>query len=744
MGSKRDVRIGREVVSGKKIYLPHMQRTQTVSIIGTQGRGKSRLLEHLIRADLRNKKPAILIDPHGELAERVVGLIPTEENELLDRIILLDANHTPFGLNLIDCREPDISRPDDDPASWAAESAVEIFRKLYRESEEFQPLLQRYLRLAVHTLVPSRRTLVDSVRLFQDVQFRQQCLQLVTDHTVHNDWRAFDQLPARDRYFQTSALQNRIDPLTRDHLTRMIVGSDTTVPFDRVLNGDALLIITLPTSRGRRLTANFIGAMLLCVLADRVFARGGRGLDRSKPPRLHLYLDEYQRFATETTAELITEGRKFNVGVTLAHQTLSQIPDGKIRSASLTAGALIVLGVIGEDAAELARTFRVHPRPEEIETIDEVDGVEPIKAISRQPVKHLLEQSHADPLVRYLVEKTLARFDSWLRAEREREQRKREYRDRTVKRSALEEARPFSASRAEPLSTQLKRGIDDLNSLLVDIMERRLDPREKPDVGKATAFEMRLIGMLSLLRHAMWLDASHDVDDRQVHKFLMAHVVAARRIAAKEEVYLAESVETYRRREADGFFKKFVEMVRRVGKADGNDYLDWLLLYDGITQLGKNPYRSPERTRELQRDELASCRANIDAAARLTTEHIIGLYFLCVKLQSDPILVTSGQERPRVRSRSIVRHQQSFQDAWNELAAKLVEPGDFVAHVKFGQRHVEMELVDPIRGEVDYDAVDELLGAGRRFGATVSEQEPVEQVAPAQFVPSIRRRPRNG
>jgi hypothetical protein len=112
---------------------------------------------------------------------------------------------------------------------------------------------------------------------------------------------------------------------------------------------------------------------------------------------LHIYLDEYQRFATSTTAELLTQGRKYGAGVTLAHQDLHQIRDLRIRNASRHAGTLIVLGVTRPDAEELAGEFPITPREEWVETIQEVDGTEPKLVPHPNVATEIYSTGHSDP-----------------------------------------------------------------------------------------------------------------------------------------------------------------------------------------------------------------------------------------------------------------------------------------------------------------------------------------------------------
>src|SRR3954451_12803569 len=393
--SSRDVLLGSDVQTQEPVWLPYADRPLGVAVIGKAGTGKSTLLEHLILEDIKQGTPGMAIDPHGLLVERIMQYATPGEAE---RIILLEAVKTaPFGLNLLAVRDP--IDDNDDPVTWAADSVVATIKKLYGEDDEFLPRLERYLDLSARTLIPSRRTLLDAPRLFEDTSFRQSCLSRVSapaeQQSLRSSWAAYDKLRPGEQITHTEALVNRLERLLAPPIIRAIVGSrETTIPFDQILTGDSMLLVSLPSDRLSQERCDFIGAMLLCALADRIFARS---VARAIPPRLHIYLDEYQRFATSTTAELLEQGRKYNAGITLAHQTLYQITDKRIRNAARHAGTLVVMGITRPDAEELAGEFPITPREEWIEEIEEIDGTKPRLVPSSTPGEDLYLHKHSDP-----------------------------------------------------------------------------------------------------------------------------------------------------------------------------------------------------------------------------------------------------------------------------------------------------------------------------------------------------------
>ena len=387
------VLVGTDTKTRSPVYLPYADRDLGVALIGKAGTGKSTILEHMILADLEHGTPGMVIDPHGLLAQRVMELATSEQ---ADRIILLEAvPSAPFGLNLLAVREP--LDKDDRPAVRAVDSVVATIKKLYREDDSFLPRFERYLKLCARTLIPSRLTLIDVPRLFDDVSFRQSCLARVIDPVelqyLYRGWARYDRLRPGDQETHIEALVNRLEGLIEEPAIRQIIGSpETTVPFDRILDGDSTLLVSLPSDRLSPERCDFIGAMLLCALADLIFARR---VQNANPPRLHILLDEYQRFATSTTSELLQQGRKYGAGVTMAHQSLQQIRDTEIRDASRHAGTLIVLGVTRPDAEQLAGEFPIIPDPEWVETIEEIDGTEPKYVLSPTPAEDIYVEKHS-------------------------------------------------------------------------------------------------------------------------------------------------------------------------------------------------------------------------------------------------------------------------------------------------------------------------------------------------------------
>jgi hypothetical protein len=674
-----DVIIGNDVRTGERVALPYQRRDLGVAIIGRSGTGKSSILERLILADLTQGTPGLVIDPHGRLAERVITLAPSSA---ASRIVLLEPSITePFGLNLLACREP--IDDEDDPVSWAADSVVATVKKLYGEQDEYLPRLEHYLDLAARTLIPNNRTLADAPRLFRNDGFRRACLKRVADRDVAEDWVLYDSLRGTDQVAHIEAVINRLSRLLRPKIIQGIVGSvTTTIPFEDVLEGDAMMILSLPSERLTPERCNFIGAMVLCALADQVFARSVTREVR----RVHLYLDEYQRFATSTTAELLTQGRKYGVGVTLAHQGRGQISDAGVSAAELQAGTLIILAVTRQDADVLAGELPVTQREEWVEEVELQDGTEAEMVPTRTP--GLSANRHRIPTIasagRQLFEVAVERPGQ------------RIYGD----------APHVAVSPEDPA----------INQLLVDVMD-----------GKVTGTKQlrgRLLDIVFLFAEAgSSKDARRYSGSLAPRNYYLPYNMGwfsedvpdvMNQLSSWLDVYLnnAHSAETVRRRICDDANKKLYEYARRQQESEKS----WTAT--------KSVYGSSRQEAVLMDIEKKHRLEYLRQTVEVMGQRFDALLILCEGLSADPLLVESGQQKARTRMQLVVHPRQPEQDARNELAGRLVNPSkDYVAHIRLpGSRYHEVKLSAPVSGIGNFEQLEEVRRRSRTESATSREE----------------------
>jgi len=715
------VLLGTDVQTREPVCLPYEDRPRGVALIGKAGTGKSTLFEHLIRADLEQGTPGMVIDPHGLLAQRVMQMAPPEH---ADRIILLEASQSaPFGLNLLAVRKP--VDKEDDPVAWAADSVVATVKKLYGQDDEFLPRLEHWLDIIAHTLIPNNGTLLDALRLFRNDKFRRQCLRNVTDPEILDEWARYESLRATDQIIHTEAVVNRLGRMLRPPLIRGIIGSqETTVPLDEILNGDSMLLVSLPSETLSLERSNFIGSLLLSVLADRIFTRK---VETTTPPRLHIYLDEYQRFATTTTTVLAEQGRKYGVGLTMAHQTLQQIRDPRIRDASRHAGTLILLGVTRPDAEELAGEFPVKPREEWIERIKEIDGEEPERVPVANPCDYLRSKTHPDPFTdeaaRILIPPPMG--NNLL----------------TPRRS-----KPGDINLDHPL---LPAQEPMLNALLIQAMNHELDDDDA------------LVN--ALVKNQILYKGSHYTYNgvQRFFKFEEFKEGDYPRVPSgyRERNGLVERFyeQATQRLFEEGFrpwIKAVLEIMAKTSEWIDADYgpADNALIAYAHSQKWENIFGCwyGLATDSPQYDSASDCAEQ--EVLNAIEQRLQWIVPLCDGLSAHPITEPSGIIRPRMTTRIVVHPSQPQQDALNEFAAQLVNPQKkHVAHIRMLSGYHETKLRPPPddgegggRPVTNPHQPDDIRTRSRALYKTEQEQQASETTkAPeAREIRRVTRRPR--
>ena len=323
-------------------------RRSHVYALGKTGTGKSNLLETLICQDIAAGEGVALLDPHGDLVERVVSRVPKER---LADLIYLDVpdQANVFGFNPVE-RVPPERR------SLAASALVEVFKKIWADS--WGPRLEHILRNSVFCLLEQpEATLADIPRLLEDPAFRKRAAERVANAQVRHFWlREYESYPARFRAEAIAPLQNKVGAFLADPiLCRILSAAKSSFDLRRVIDERKILLVNLAKGRMGESSAALLGALLVARI-------GLAGLSRSDVPEaerrdFYLYIDEFQTFATMSFVSMLSELRKYRVNLILTNQYLSQL-ELPVRDSVLgNVGTLISFRVGPADAAVLAEEF---------------------------------------------------------------------------------------------------------------------------------------------------------------------------------------------------------------------------------------------------------------------------------------------------------------------------------------------------------------------------------------------------
>lgn len=317
-------------------------------LIGKTGTGKSTLLETLVRQDIHSGQGLALVDPHGDLVERVLARMPENRKPDLIYFNVPDATQ-PLGFNPLESVPP-LRRP------LAASGLLEVFKKIWADS--WGPRLEHILRNSLLALLDQpQATLADVLRLLDDSAFRRTVAGRVHNPQVRHFWlREYENYPARFRAEAISPVQNKVGAFLASPVVHRIITQPTSA-FDlrRVIDEGKILLVNLAKGKIGEDTAALLGAMLV----SRV---GLAGLSRADVPEkerrdFYLYLDEFQSFTTLSLANMLSELRKYRVNMVLAHQYLSQL-DPQVRDAILgNVGTIISFRLGFADAELLAKEF---------------------------------------------------------------------------------------------------------------------------------------------------------------------------------------------------------------------------------------------------------------------------------------------------------------------------------------------------------------------------------------------------
>ena len=333
--------------SGELVVLDPQERRRHLYIVGQTGTGKSTLLLNLIRQDLVAGEGLALLDPHGDLAEAALAHVPRARTN--DLVYLNPADlERPIGFN-------PLSRVPDDLKPIVADGVVSAFRHVWPDS--WGPRLDYILTNAVRALldVPGA-TLLMLPRLLIDEGFRVQLIEHhVSDPVVRAFWQ--NEYAGYSDSFRGEAvapIQNKIGKaLMVPSLRNMLAQPSSTITFRRLMDEGAIVICNLSKGSLGESTAHLLGALITTALAQAALSRADTAAGDRRV--FHLYADEFQSFATESFALILSEARKYALTLTIGHQYLDQLPD-QLRSAVFgNAGSIISCRAGAEDAAILSR-----------------------------------------------------------------------------------------------------------------------------------------------------------------------------------------------------------------------------------------------------------------------------------------------------------------------------------------------------------------------------------------------------
>lgn len=326
-------------------------RTRHTYVIGKTGMGKSTLLENLVIQDIQNGEGVCVIDPHGSMVEKLLDFIP--ENRIKDVIYFapFDSEH-PIGLNVLE-------KVSADKRHLVANGVMAAFKKLFKD--QFSARMEYILNNIILALLENDgQSLLGVNRMLTDKEYRKMIVSNVTDPTVKDFW-VNEYANYTDRFAQEAApaIQNKVGQFVANPLIRNIIGQKRT-SFDirEVMDKKKILLVNLSKGKVGEGNANLIGSLLITKIYLAAMSRADAGpYELDKLPPFYFYVDEFQNFANESFASILSEARKYNLALTVAHQYVEQMEDEVKAAVFGNVGTMIVFRVGATDAEIFEKEF---------------------------------------------------------------------------------------------------------------------------------------------------------------------------------------------------------------------------------------------------------------------------------------------------------------------------------------------------------------------------------------------------
>lgn len=336
-----------------EVRMSDEDRRRHLYVIGQTGTGKSVTLEAMIRQDIEAGKGCCIIDPHGDLADFVLSVVP--ENRV-DDVIYFDPGHIeqPMGLNML---EIDPKHPEQ--KTMVIDELFGIFDKLYDLKQTGGPMFERYFKNSALLLLDDYEhdipTLADISRVLIDDRYRNDKLSRESNPLVKEFWQKEAEKAGGDASLANMApyISSKVTAFVFNEFLRPIINQKKSAfNFREVMDSGKILVVNLSKGRIGDLNAKLLGMVIVGKLLMAALSR----VDIADADRhdFFLYIDEFQNFTTDSIAIILSEARKYRLDMIIAHQFIKQLTD-KIRDAVFGNVGSIMAFRIGPDDAEFMK-----------------------------------------------------------------------------------------------------------------------------------------------------------------------------------------------------------------------------------------------------------------------------------------------------------------------------------------------------------------------------------------------------
>ncbi|MCH2188228.1 type IV secretion system DNA-binding domain-containing protein [Candidatus Gracilibacteria bacterium] len=323
-------------------------RRRHVYIIGKTGMGKSTLLENMVIDDIRKGRGVAVIDPHGDLAETVIGFIPKSRT---NQTIIFDPSDTewPIAFNMLDDVKSE-HRP------LVASGLVGIFKKIFGDS--WGPRLEHILRNTILALLEYPNTTLISIPLMLTSEvFRNKVVAKVSDPIVKKFWTGeFAKMAPNQKVEAAGPILNKVGQFLSSTILRNVLGQPKNSFSVRwAMDNKKIIIVNLSKGKIGEDASALLGAMMVTKFQMDAMSRAD--MPEEKREDFYLYVDEFQNFATDSFATILSEARKYKLNLVMANQYIDQMQESVRGAVFGNVGSLVSFQVGYHDASILKEVF---------------------------------------------------------------------------------------------------------------------------------------------------------------------------------------------------------------------------------------------------------------------------------------------------------------------------------------------------------------------------------------------------
>ncbi len=373
-----------------KFGIKAKDRTKHLYVIGKSGMGKSTLLENMAVQDIQNGEGVTIIDPHGSMVDKMLEYVP--EHRINDVIYFAPFDlENPIAFNIME-------NVGADKRHLVASGLMSIFKKIWEDA--WSARMEYILNNTILALLEyPGSTLMGVNKMLSDKVYRKKVVDNVTDPSVKSFWvDEFAKWTERMAAESVPAIQNKIGQFTGNPIIRNIVGqAKSSFDIRDVMDKKKILLINLSKGRIGEQNASLLGGMLITKVYLGAMSRADvpASVMHVLPPH-YFYVDEFQSFASDSFADILSEARKYKLCLNIAHQYVAQMTENVRDAVVGNVGTMIIFRVGSADAEMFEKEFMPVFTAEDIVNLNfaqiylrmTIDGIasKPFSATSLPPI----------------------------------------------------------------------------------------------------------------------------------------------------------------------------------------------------------------------------------------------------------------------------------------------------------------------------------------------------------------------